>query len=68
MFCNHDHEADVYGADPVPCPLCGFGGHEEASSSDDREASGVMDSNDALRNALFETDQTQASSDLERYW
>lgn len=30
MFCLHHDEADLYGADRVPCPLCGFGAGSDA--------------------------------------
>jgi hypothetical protein len=64
MFCHHRDEAEVYGTEPVPCPLCGMGGDEptaEARNEPDEDA------NDALRHALFD-DPASSGSELTVVW
>lgn len=52
MFCHRHDEADVYGSEPVPCPLCGLGGAERPEIEPKTPA--FEDSNQALRHALFD--------------
>jgi hypothetical protein len=54
VFCHHHDETEVYGDDPVPCPLCGLGGPQQA---DDGAAQPMFDdSSEALRHAMFDVD------------
>lgn len=65
MFCHHHNEAEVYGSEPVPCPFCGLGAAEEPPIGGEPEALGFDDSNEALRNALFDVD---TGDDLRVHW
>lgn len=64
MFCHHHNEAEVYGAEPVPCPFCGLGGTDEPLVGIEPETP-AEDSNEALRHALFDT---EGGDDLRVHW
>lgn len=66
MFCHHHDEAEVFGADPVPCPFCGYGGTQTPDET--QSEPGFEDSNDALRHALFDTEPKSDASELNTYW
>lgn len=67
MFCHHHDEAEVYGSEPVPCPFCGYGASDQAEGEPEETAAlAIDDSNEALRNALFDV-ETETTT-LKGYW
>lgn len=68
MFCHHHDETEVFGAEPVPCPFCGFPGGQARQPEEPDTDHGFQDSNDALRHALLDTEHQRGSSETNTYW
>ena len=49
MYCLEHAEADLYGADRIPCPLCGFGEAAADGEAGDLRLVRARGADDALR-------------------